>query len=206
MNSTGKHVAVSQFGSSTRAREACGEDAYISPRTQSPERREAGVHDGESALFEASDGLGVSQRLLIGPPRTRWSNVGYKLAVTGRRFGNVPGLNQDLVYSAVQTGIFIVKLTSLLRPCWPYVPSVEVGLPLVIVAAIELRQPSMAAGSLIVGQERNRHSTGPRFTSHPLSLVATIVLLGFHFGILWIASRWEVLCFKSSVSGWAEWN
>ncbi len=104
---------------------------------------------------------------------------------------------QSLVYG-FQLAVFVVKTTTLARPCWPYVASPRVCVPLLVVATLELLFASspVSHGS---GAGRHHYHVGGLFQARGTGTL----LLAFHFATLWLAVRWDALCTYGPHQAWA---
>ena len=95
----------------------------------------------------------------------------------------------DFLSLIFRLAVFVVKITSLLRPCFPYVPSVSVLVPLVGLAALDLGMISSGRGLALGG-----HGAGVRSSGIQRGWKASLITVLLHFLVLNIAERWGVLC------------
>ncbi|EGX91899.1 protein kinase [Cordyceps militaris CM01] len=138
--------------------------------------------------------------LLLPPPRSRLGEIEHRVSVALYYGGRALGVEtQSLVY-AYQLVVFIAKAATLARPCWPYVASLQVGAPLLVVATLELLFASSPVSHSSRPRDRHYH-IGGLFQARGMG----VVLLAFHFGTLWLASRWDVLCINGQRQEWADW-
>lgn len=138
--------------------------------------------------------------LLLPPPRSRWREIEHRFSLGVYYACSALGLEtQSLVY-ALQLAIFVVKMVTLARPCWPYVASLQVCIPLLVVATLELLFASspVSHASRLRGQY---YHLGGLFQTRGTG----IVLLAFHFATLWLAGRWDALCIYAPHQEWADW-
>lgn len=168
-----------------------------------PEARE--IIDDESRPGEnVEESLGPP--LLMPPPRSTGSEMWYQLELALRRasLGMVPG--RDFTYSVVRLGIFLLKLSTLARPCWPYAAKLEVSIPLVVAAALDLGFPRWLSMSETIRQ-RHQPIGVLLLGKHILirNLGTSLALLALHFLVLWFARRWGALCVAASQDDWALW-
>lgn len=139
-----------------------------------------------------------SPRLLMPPPRTRSEEVQFQLDTAARRALAAIGINPGTVQFATHLAIFLFKLVTLAQPCWPFVASLQVAMPLMVLAALELGWPSFAGSAGIHVFQHGAHS-------RHMSTSARILLFGLHFAVLFLARRWNVLCVGARRERWAEW-
>lgn len=121
-------------------------------------------------------------RLLMAPPRTGAGELAYRMSILGHRISTRFGPAGNRLESVFRLTLFFLKVFTLTRPCWPYVITLEVGMPLILMAAIELGWPTSTS---------NYDWDGTR---HRVSFSTHIALLAVHFTALWIARRWNIIC------------
>ncbi|KAK7753062.1 putative serine/threonine-protein kinase iks1 [Diatrype stigma] len=129
------------------------------------------------------DGQPLSPALLMPPPPS--------YAITLRILGH-PALQQfvfgnvDSLAFLFRLGLFVVKMTALFRPCWPYMVSVEAAVPLVGIAALDLGMPGSGGGhGSSNGLQRRHRPYGVPARGWRLSVVAFVL----HFFVLAVFSR-----------------
>lgn len=127
-------------------------------------------------------------RLLLPAPRTRLGKMEDYVGDLVTRVSEVTGVPIRTFRFCFKLGLFLFKLKALSKPCWPFLPSLEVGVPLIIIAALDLAWPAT-----------NRPSQG-RFLVNDSGIGLSIVLLGLHVASLWLAQGWDSLC----VARWEE--
>ncbi|CAK7236924.1 putative serine/threonine-protein kinase iks1 [Sporothrix bragantina] len=132
----------------------------------------------EPLLARATDGPVVPTYLLMAPPTTRWGEARHRAAIFLYRHA------ESLAF-VVRTALFLTKMASLTRPCWPYTVRVGVGASLVLLAALDLGMP--------------------RTMSH-WGWWGSLVLLVVHFAVLGLAARSEVLCTLTGEEPWGTWE
>ncbi|KAI1145595.1 kinase-like protein [Nemania diffusa] len=98
--------------------------------------------------------------------------------------------------------LFLVKVASLTRICWPYMVSMSIGMPLVGAAGLDLAVGSHVNNIIVDGGR-------PRYTVRASSAWysgwrGSLILLALHFSALWAASRWGNLC-ADARDGWVDW-
>ena len=86
-------------------------------------------------------------------------------------------------------GLFVVKMTSLFRPCFPYVPTVSVLIPLVSLAALDLGMMSPDHGLAL-----RRQSPGVMGSGVQRGWKASLIALFLHFLVITVVERWGVFC------------
>lgn len=138
--------------------------------------------------------------LLLPAPRSRWAELEHRVSLSLYHVGRSIGVEtQTLVYS-FQLAVFVLKTATLARPCWPYVASLQVSAPLLVVATLELLFASspVSHGSRLRGQY---YHVGGLFQARGTG----VLLLAFHFATLWLAGRWDALCIYGPRQEWADW-
>ncbi|XWW92419.1 hypothetical protein V2A60_000342 [Cordyceps javanica] len=139
--------------------------------------------------------------LLLAPPRSRWAELEHRVSVGLYHACQATGVEtQSLVY-AFQLVVFVVKTATLARPCWPYVASLQVSAPLLIVAALELLFASSPLSHVSRVSGRHHYHVGGLFQARG----TFAVLLALHFATLWLAGRWDALCIHGPRQEWSDW-
>lgn len=137
----------------------------------------------------------ITTPLLLPPPRTRSEELQHKAMLAVFRTFSAIGLQRHTVLYAARISIFGLKLTTLTRPCWPYMPNLQVSIPLISVAVLDLAfHPSGQYGQQLLF---NSISRGPW---------TALLLLAFHFAVLCLADRWNTLCVRPPHDEWADWS
>ncbi|CAK7233094.1 putative serine/threonine-protein kinase iks1 [Sporothrix curviconia] len=129
-------------------------------------------------LTQSAGGPVVPTYLLMPPPTTRWGEVRHRTAVFLYRHA------ESLAF-VVRTALFLSKIVSLTRPCWPYTVRAGVGASLLVLAALDLGMP--------------------RTPTH-WGWWGSLVLLVVHFAVLGLAARSEVLCTSTDDEPWDAWE
>ncbi|GJN74678.1 calcium-dependent protein kinase [Purpureocillium lilacinum] len=157
-------------------------------------------HDSHSMVDSSGP---LSPPLLLAPPRTRAEEVRYQTVVMFERMLGIVGIRPEFVSYIGRLGLFLLKMVTLGRPCWPYVASLEVSIPLVVVAALDLGLPTITSA----GGARRDSQTGDLVSTHIPSagLGTSMILLAFHFAVLWLAQKWNALCVAVPGDDWADW-
>lgn len=142
-----------------------------------------------------------SPPLLMAPPRSGLQEVRHRAGVMTLYLLSQVGLEGDLVNHTMRLSFFLTKLFTLTQPCWPYVTKTEVALPLVIVAALDLKVPKSTNYALA---HRNSDGQVEFGASRVRGLAWSTALFVLHVGVLWLAQRWDNLCVKPQ-SHWEGW-
>ncbi|KND93811.1 putative serine/threonine-protein kinase iksA [Tolypocladium ophioglossoides CBS 100239] len=161
----------------------------------------ASSHDGRP---RTNDEGPLSPPLLMAPPLNRRGVVRFQIEVALHRISTTLGLRWDLLSYLTRLGVFLLKLGTLGRPCWPYVARLEVSIPLVVVAALDLGLPTITTS---FAAHRRQANHGALVERHfPSTGVGTsLILLTLHFAVLWVARRWDALCVSIPQDDWADW-
>ncbi|KAI1740373.1 kinase-like domain-containing protein [Xylaria scruposa] len=98
--------------------------------------------------------------------------------------------------------LFLFKIVSLTRVCWPFMVSLGIGIPLLGAAALDLAVPYEVSNAIM-------DSGRSRYAAHAPSAwrwgwKGSIVLLALHFSALWATSRWGNLCVAAR-EDWVDW-
>lgn len=146
----------------------------------------------------------ISPALLLPPP-----NFTTFPPFTTRVLGH-PAL-QQFIYVNIDTlaflfrfALFVVKMAALVRPCWPYMVSVEAAIPLVGVAALDLGLPMPRNDR--VDRGRGGPGGGGRYGGGGIlrrGWKASLVAFLLHFFILAVVGRWGTLC--ALPRDWMDW-
>lgn len=143
-------------------------------------------HQRRTSIPESHDGSEPKERdtftppLLMAPPELPNNSLSHKLGIVAfRTWTLLRPLAPTLGYF-VRLALFVAKMVSVARPCWPYMVSLHLGVPLVAVAALDLGLPQLG----------NTYSYGRR----NWGITASLALLAMHFSVLWVASGRARLC------------
>ncbi|KAG6024511.1 hypothetical protein E4U19_003662 [Claviceps sp. Clav32 group G5] len=144
--------------------------------------------------------------LLMAPPRTRGEELRYQLRIVGHRVASRVDVDSEVIESVTRLAVFFLKLFTLSQPCWPYVASIEVGFPLIVLAAWELGWPkSVLHVSWPPTRSHRRNGHLSQRGDHVwLNLGFRALMLGFHFAILLAARRWNMLCGGRPQDEWLQ--
>ena len=135
----------------------------------------------------------MSSPLLLEPPRSRSGEFRHRMALVAIWLSDILGLERDFLNHVLRMVFFIAKLMSLAQSCWPYMAKFEVGVPLIIIAALDLKVPEPTISSLARCNRRGEIEFGP---SRLRGLGWSVALLVFHTIVIWLAQRWGALCLK----------
>lgn len=112
--------------------------------------------------------------------------------------------NAESVGFLFRATLFLAKMATLSRPCWPFMARWSVGAPLVVVAGLDLGLPGGSGGSS--GNRNGRRAPQQSALSWRWGWRVSVLLLVLHMVVLWVAAQSEVLCAGSSRhEAWAEW-
>lgn len=142
-----------------------------------------------------------SPPLLMAPPRSNFQEARHRASVTILYLLSQVGLDRDPINHSVRLSFFLTKLLTLSQPCRPYVTKMEVAVPLVIVAALDLKVPESTNYTLA---RRNQHGEIEFGPSRVRGLAWSTALLVLHVAVVWLAQRWNSLCVKPQTP-WDTW-
>ncbi|KAI8714126.1 Protein kinase domain-containing protein [Fusarium sp. LHS14.1] len=138
-----------------------------------------------------------SPPLLLAPPTTTSNALRDRLRMFLLEIVTMTGPSLSLLSYIIRLGLFAVKITSLTRPCWPFMVQLNIAIPLVAVAALDLGLPRLAS---YPPASRDYFTSGPR----AWGLGTSLILLGLHFTLLWIASGWDNFCAAPQQEEWTQ--
>jgi hypothetical protein len=152
----------------------------------------------------------ITTPLLMPPPSTFLGEIQHRLILMHHLASRYLGGHAGLAAFLVRLGLFLLKIVSLTRPCWPYSINPRIGASLVTVAALDLGIPVATTANnrgrdLMPGGPRDsRGGEGPALRSHALpshdsswwqwGLVTSALLFLLHFFVLWLTSRFGAMC------------
>ncbi|KAI6781292.1 serine/threonine-protein kinase-like protein [Emericellopsis cladophorae] len=128
-----------------------------------------------------------SPPLLMAPPRSIMTELRHQTNL----FLVATGFDGDTLNQGIRLGFFLVKILTLLRPCWPYTVRLDVGVPLLLVAALDMRVPSSGEYQLARQSSEGDIEFGP---SRWRGLLSSLVMIALHAMCLWIAGSQDALC------------
>jgi len=184
-----------------------------SPRYRAPHISASRSQDGygRSSLDHQDMGGGrqtsppaITTPLLMPPPTTFLGDVRHRGSVAQHHARLFLARHAESTESLFRLCLFLVKMATLSRPCWPYMVNWGVGATLVAVAGMDLgipigrgvglpRQPP-AGGS----PTRDEGATTPA-RGRGWDWRVSAALFAIHFLVLAAVSRWGALC------AWVDW-
>ncbi|KAH6978967.1 kinase-like domain-containing protein [Fusarium venenatum] len=176
--------------------------------SRSQESRRSSIVTPAVSVSDASESADLHERrssqsppLLMPPPTTAADALRRRATIFILHFMNLAGSHSPLLSYIIRLGLFGIKVTTLVRPCWPLMAELNVAIPLIGVAALDLGLPQVTSYSPMMIQGHGDYfSSGPRAWGLGMSLV----LLVLHFTVLWVASGWETLCVERQPDIWTE--
>lgn len=126
----------------------------------------------------------------MAPPDSQATTFSHKLEIIVFRAWNLMQPLAPTLGYFVRLAIFVAKMISLARPCWPYMVSLRVGVPLVAVAALDLGLPQLGTA---YSYSRSRRTWG---------IATSLALLALHFSVLWMTPGWANLCAMAPHDPW----
>jgi hypothetical protein len=131
-----------------------------------------------------------SPPLLMPPPTTILADVRHRMQLSWLRMRTLIESNTESLVAIIRLGIFVIKIVTMTRPCWPYMININVGIPLMVLAGMDLG--ILNTGGMVVS--RSPSGTG-RHEFTPASRLAwdlwtSVALLALHMLALWITSKW----------------
>ena len=155
---------------------------------------------GQANAYSRSNGDSpFAPPLLLEPPRSTIDDAGHGLQIALHRISVLIGINEDFISHTLRLSLFFAKLATLARPCWPYMSTWEVSIPLILIAVLDLGHPSfrrMPPGWV-------NFDSGSALPVNPL---VSLGLLLLHLAVLWVANRWEALCVVAHPDPWGGWQ
>lgn len=159
-------------------------------RSQDGSHRRTSVHDSHDGPDPKERDVLHTPPLLMAPPDRSVDSLSHKIGmIVFRAWALLRPFVSTMGYF-VRLGLFVVKMVSLARPCWPYMVSLHLGIPLVAVAALDLGLPRMG-----IVYSYNRRTWG---------IATSLALLILHFSILWMTSGRAALCAMAPPEAWPE--
>lgn len=171
--------------------------SMVLSRSQDGSRHRVSIHDDRD----------MKEREAYGPPLLMAPPEGMSNALS-RRLGILPfhiwaflRPYLSILGYLVRLNLFIVKIISLGRPCWPYMTSLQISIPLLAAAALDVGLPQRTGSSVTIHSSRtSTFSTYPRVWA----IVKSLALLVLHFVVLWISSSRHALCAATPPERWPE--
>ena len=166
------------------------QDGYI---RSSPSRdRSQSRSDGSNADGRESPPLTVP--LLLPPPTSYASEVWRAIQVRWINFCGRSDWPAEFSLFLFRLCLFICKLATLVWPCLPYMVRLEVGIPVALLAGLDLGMPSVGRSSQTL-RARSGDTAGDRVVAGNSRLGGvrgvklSLTLLGLHVLTVWVASR-----------------
>lgn len=135
----------------------------------------------------------ASPPLLMAPPTTWLEEMRHKTALAQHHLYRIYLVNADGVVFLIRLAFFLLKMASLARICWPFMVRLEIGAPLMGVAAMDLGMPHRG---LLVAEHRggSRMPLGAGPSRWRWGWGVSSVLLVLHFAVIWTVWRWDSSC------------
>ncbi|KAH6609036.1 iks kinase [Trichoderma cornu-damae] len=141
--------------------------------------------------------------LLLAPPPQGASTIPRGAGLLILRFCAAMGAAPDAVRYLGRLSLFLFKLATLIRPCWPYMASLQVGVPLVLLAVLDLGLPTASTNTTLA--RRPSHGELVTSLSRQTGLGTRLLFLALHLAAVRMASRWNALCVAVPHDEWASW-
>ncbi|OTB02948.1 hypothetical protein M426DRAFT_12984 [Hypoxylon sp. CI-4A] len=130
-------------------------------------------------------------------------------------FGTLsPQAQQYLIYISRNHGdsimftfrllLFLVKILSIAKQCWPFTVTLGVGVPLLGLAGVDLGLPSNRESFVSSREITTRRIGSSTYSRWRWGWRGSLILLALHFIALWAFSRRGVLCVVVNDS-WTNW-
>ena len=154
----------------------------------------AGDPHDPAGLSVGGPELQVPNTPLLMPPPTTGAGAGSGWSSWFRQLRSPYELMTILFWMAS----FLAKMAALTMPCLPFMFNLATGLPLILVAALDL--------GAAVTRRSGGHWDGTADRAHPgwrlgLGTKTSLALLGLHFLSAWVLDRFGVLCSPPPI-GW----
>lgn len=164
---------------------------------------QSGVYAETPSSYTTDEARRPSRPLLMPPPRSRTAemrdNIYLVLVYLTTR---LLGPQRDLPNQLVRIGFFLVKVLTVMSPCWPYMSRMELSLPLLIGAALDLRVPDPGSATVARRTVDDAIEFGP---ARLRGLGWSAVLLVLHLIFVWGVRRWDALCVVPTHGAWERW-
>lgn len=171
--------------------------SMVISRSQDGPRHRVSIHDDRTLKEREAFG----PPLLMAPPEGTANALSRRLGLLPFRIWACLRPYLSILGYLVRLNLFVVKIISLGRPCWPYMTNLQIAIPLLAAAALDVGFPQGTGSSITVHSIRmNAFSSNPRVWAVGKSLA----LLFLHFAVLWICSSRHALCAVSPPERWPE--
>ncbi|KAI0882372.1 kinase-like protein [Annulohypoxylon maeteangense] len=97
--------------------------------------------------------------------------------------------------------LFLIKILSLTRQCWPFTATLSVGIPLIGIAGVDM---GIHRDIFVPSHERGLRKTSSALSHWRWGWRGSLILLALHFAALWLFSRLGVLC-ATFQDSWTDW-
>ena len=156
-----------------------------------------GPHDPAGLSTGSSELQVPNTPLLMPPPTTGVRTMPGEGSGWSSLFRQLPP-PYELLTILFWVASFLAKMAALTMPCLPFMFNLATGLPLILVAALDL--------GAAVTRRSGGHRDGTADRAHPrwrldLGTKTSLVLLGLHFLSAWVLDRFGVLCSPPPI-GW----
>lgn len=139
--------------------------------------------------------------LLIAPPGDRPIAFGQQ---TESRLIYLIRNQADLIVFTFRLFMLLIKILSLIKPCWPFTVKLSVGIPLITIAGIDMGISSHRDAMLFNHGAGFQRQITPGPTPRRWGWRVSFSLLAFHFLAIWMFSQWDALC-VSYADDWTDW-
>lgn len=137
------------------------------------------------------------------PPRSRSAELRDNVHLFGTYLAErLLGPERDLPNHAARVGFFLIKTLTVMRPCWPYMSRMEISVPLLVAAALDLRVPDPASAAVA------RRTLGDAIEFGPARLRGlgwSVMFLLVHLLVIWGLGKWDALCVAPTRDVWDGW-
>ncbi|KAI1123174.1 kinase-like domain-containing protein [Nemania abortiva] len=145
----------------------------------------------------------VHTPLLMPPPVGPLGNLSHQALLYQHNISRFFQAHFASISLLCNLSLFLVKIASLSRVCWPFMASLSIGIPLMGVAGLDLAVGSQM-NNIVMDGGRSRYAVRTS-TSWHWGLKGSLILLALHFFALWAGSRWGDLCAANARGRWPEW-
>ncbi|KAI8629620.1 kinase-like protein [Xylariaceae sp. FL1651] len=140
--------------------------------------------------------------LLLPPPSGPLGTLRQRIMICHHHIARFCHTHTASLSFLFKLSLFLIKIASLTRVCWPFMVSLGIGIPLVGAAGLDLAVTSETNNPMLYGGHR-RHASRASSAWH-WGWKASTTLLALHFAALWATSRWGNLCVAAR-DGWVDW-
>ncbi|KAI0452796.1 kinase-like domain-containing protein [Xylaria acuta] len=144
----------------------------------------------------------VHTPLLMPAPVGPLGTFSHQAALCQHRVTTFTRVHSASISLFCKLSLFLVKIISLTKICWPFMVSLGIGIPLVGAAGLDLAVPSEVSNAIMDGG-RSIYTTRTSSVWH-WGWRGSILLLALHFSALWATSQWGNLCVVAR-EGWVDW-